>query len=165
MRAILAMILTLAALAGCSNQGLRDLRTSASGPDEFMVDPKKTLQTPASFAALPAPTPGAGNLADTNPRAEAIAALGGALAPTAVPRGDSALIAAAGRFGADPDIRATLAANDADFRRRKGRFTQYRIVSAGLYDQIYKREALDAYAEARRWRRAGISTPSYPPDQ
>ncbi len=161
MRLIPALILIVLALAGCSNQGLRDLRNSSSGPDEFIVEPKARLQTPTSYASLPSPMPGQGNLADTDPLADAAQALGGRKQSGGA--ADGALIAATGRFGVDPEIRTLLADADADFRRRKGRFTQYRITSVGLYERLYKSQSLDAYAEARRWQRAGIAVPSFPP--
>lgn len=69
----------------------------------------------------------------------------------------------AGRMGVQPGIRASLAQSDAEFRKRKGRFTQFRIVPVDRYSQAYKSQILDAHNEAERWRNAGGRTPSYPP--
>ena len=68
-------------------------------------------------------------------------------------------------MGVAPAIRQTLAAADADFRRRKGRFTQFRIVPVDRYNQAYRGQALDAERTLARWRRAGARTPSAPPAQ
>ncbi len=69
----------------------------------------------------------------------------------------------ASRFGRDPTIRAELAAVDEDFRRSRGRLTQIRIVPVDRYNQVYRRQALDAQREQARWRRAGARTPAAPP--
>jgi hypothetical protein len=66
-------------------------------------------------------------------------------------------------MGVQPGIRGTLAQSDAEFRKRKGRFTQFRIVPVDRYSQAYQRQTLDAHSEAERWRKAGGRTPSYPP--
>lgn len=164
MSRILALILITASLSACANQGLRDLRSNSRGPDEFIVEPKAELQTPNDYSALPTPTPGQGNLTDVNPVNEAAVALGGRPSSgTAIPASDGALVTAASRFGVTPDIRQNLAQEDADFRRAKSRFTQYRIFREDLYDQAYRSERLNAEATADSWRRAGAKTPSYPP--
>jgi hypothetical protein len=165
MRLIVLTALLPLALAACSNQGLRDLRTNTGGPDEFMIQPVKPLEAPDSYNSLPAPTPGQANLADRSAISEGIAAFGGqqeALAGT-IPAADAGLVQHASRFGVDVDIRADLAEADAAFRKRKARFTQFRIVPVDRYNQAYRRQALDQAAEARRWRRAGARTPSAPP--
>ncbi len=82
-----------------------------------------------------------------------------------MPARDGALVQHASRLGVSPDIRETLARIDAEFRRRKERFTQFRIVPVDRYNQAYKGEALNAAAEQARWRRAGARTPSAPPRQ
>ena len=74
MRRISLMILIPLTLAACSNQGLRDLRTDSSGPDEFMIQPVKPLEQPSSYADLPAPTPGQGNITDRSAIAEGVVA-------------------------------------------------------------------------------------------
>ena len=72
------------AVAGCSQKGLRDIRKTGTGPDEFLVLPNKPLNEPADYSSLPEPTPGAGNIADPTPQADAIAALGGCSAVSAL---------------------------------------------------------------------------------
>lgn len=152
-------------IAGCANVGLRDLRSTSKGPDEFGIQPVASLQEPASYRELPPPTPGGVNRTDRSALAEGAQALGGQLTNPSgpVPASDGALVRQAGRFGVNQNIRQTLAETDADFRRRKSRFTQYRIVPVDRYNEAYKKEALDARAEQNRWRRAGARTPSAPP--
>lgn len=166
---IVGMTALIAALAACSgNKGLRTLNSSKDGPDEFRVLPVKPLQEPTSFTALPVPTPGGVNRTDPNPNADAVAALGGRPAALQagdrIPSADGALVRQAGRYGVTPNIRGELAAADADFRRRQARWTQLRIVPVDRYQQAYRSEALDPYAEAARFRRAGIPTPAAPPE-
>jgi hypothetical protein len=157
------MMLTLAACAG-GDRGLRDLRSSNGGPDEFRVMPMEPLILPNDVTNLPTPTPGAGNLSDPTPVADAVTVLGGnanALIPNGAPASDGALINAAGRNGIDPAIRQTLASEDAAFRNRQSRFGLFR--ARDRYFQAYARQALDAYAELQRFRDAGVATPTAPP--
>ncbi len=165
MRIVAALVLISLALAGCANDGLREIRGSAMGPDEFMVQPVKPLVEPANYTDLPTPTPGQANLTDRNAIAEGIAAFGGRPEATAggIPASDGALVQQASRFGVTPEIRQELAESDAAFRRRKARFTQFKIVPTDRYNQAYRGQSLDAEAEAARWRSAGARTPSAPP--
>ncbi|MDQ2089514.1 DUF3035 domain-containing protein [Marimonas arenosa] len=169
---IAILMMTAMGLSACAGYErditLRDMRPATPGPDEFSILPGKPLQEPPSFTALPAPTPGAANLTDQNPMGDGVAALGGKparLQDTGVPRSDTALVAHASRNGVDPNVRAELAAADEDFRRRKSRFTRIRIVRQDLYNQVYKRETLNARREWNRYRRAGARTPTAPPPQ
>ena len=158
------MAVALCAVTACSNTGLRSLEKPGEGPDEFRIVPSKPLQTPGDFASLPAPTPGAPNLTDQDPLSDAIVALGGRRSTGGgeVSAADAGIVAQASRFGRDADIRATLAAEDQDFRQRRGRFTQIRIVPTDAYSEVYRRQALDPFSETERWRRAGARTPSAP---
>ena len=162
------VILGLAlAVAGCSNTGLRDLRSNSGGPDEFRVQPGKPLSAPDSYSALPAPTPGAGNRVDATPQADAVAALGGnpnALVPQGPSRTDGALVSHTGRYGVTQDIRADLRQEDEAFRTRRARLTNFRLFRVDRYNQVYRGLALDAFAENRRFRRAGVRTPAAPPE-
>ena len=166
MRATLLLVLIPLALSACANTGLRQLRNPSDGPDEFMIQPVKPLENPASYSELPPPTPGQSNVTDRSGVAEGALALGGRVkSPTAgIPASDGALVTRASRFGVDGNVRADLAAQDEKFRKRKARFTQIRLVPIDRYNEAYKREALDPNAEARRWRRAGARTPSAPPN-
>lgn len=162
----LAMLFVLPVLvAGCANVGLRDLQSTSSGPDEFGIQPVGALQEPANYSELPEPTPGGSNRVDRSALADGAKAFGGKLddANAPVPARDGALVRHASRLGVTPNIRETLAETDADFRRRKARLTQFRIVPVDRYNQAYSREALNAEAEQNRWRRAGARTPSAPP--
>jgi len=158
-RALLAMILG-AAVAGCNNPGLRDLDPPGEGPDEFSVLPVKPLTQPKDYAFLPAPTPGGGNLTDQNPRADAVVALGGnesALNPNAaIPSSDAALVTASSRYGV-PD--------DEAFRKRRGRWTGLRLFPVDRYQQVYERQSIDPFVETDAARRAGVETPSSPPNE
>ena len=157
-------------LSACGGDGrdirLRNFNSNSGGPNEFAVIPGKPLQAPEDFTALPQPTPGAGNITDQNPKADAVVALGGSaarLTPQGVPASDAALTRQAGRFGAQADIRATLAAEDEDYRRRKSRFTRLKIVKTDRYREAYKPMSLNPQAELERFRRLGVDTPSAPP--
>lgn len=168
MRTWLVLMVTGSLLAACasSDRGLRDLRSPADGPDEFSVMPVAPLALPDDLNALPTPTPGGSNLTDPTPNADAVAVLGGnpnALIAAGIPAGDSALIAAVSSNGVDPNIRATLAAEDQAFRDRQTRFGFFR--ARNRYFQAYARQALDAYAELERFRNAGITVPTAPPGQ
>lgn len=170
MRMIGAAMLAILGLSACGADrdiSMRDLRSFTGGPDEFMVLPAKPLSEPASYAELPAPTPGGKNLTDVNPKGDAVVALGGkasALEPGAgVPASDGALVQYASRNGVQPGIRETLAKEDEDFRRRASRFTKIRIVRVDRYNDAYKREQLKTYPTLEAWRRAGVQTPSAPP--
>ena len=164
-RAYLLLILGAMVLAACGQPKLRDLRPGGEGPDEFIVAPSLPLQEPASFSDLPAPTPGGSNITDPNPLADGVAALGGRRgAPNApVPAADAGIVSYAQRGGVSPGIRAQLAEEDADFRRRKARFTNIRLFPEDRYAQAYRREALDPFRVADAYRRAGIKTPTHPP--
>lgn len=167
MRKTQVMILAFGLLlAACSDGGLRSLSSDDDGPDEFSIVPSKPLEEPSSYAALPVPTPGGSNRTDLDPSGDAVAALGGsrkALTSTKIPSSDTALVNYTGRKGRSQGIRATLYAEDADFRKRRGRFTSIRIAKTDQYNKVYKNYHLDAYAEQQRWRKGGAVTPAAPP--
>jgi hypothetical protein len=164
------LIVTLGLLTACGNRGedvtLTRITKTGNGPDEFSILPSKPLQTPESYTALPAPTPGAGNLTDQNPKADGVAALGGnpaALSATAPAASDAALLRHATRNGTQPAIRQTLAAEDTQIRNSYGRVNILRIGPRDNYADAYKDQWLDSYAEEERLRRSGIETPNAPP--
>ncbi|MCA0929527.1 DUF3035 domain-containing protein [Ruegeria profundi] len=165
-RSILAVTLAFT-IAGCSNIGLRHLEAPGDGPDEFSVMPVKPLTQPKDYDFLPAPTPGGANLTDPNPKADAIVALGGseaALNPnTSIPSSDAALVTASSRYGVPANTRQVIETEDAEFRRKQGRLTRLRLFKVDRYEQVYRREALDAAAQNEAARRAGLETPSAPP--
>ncbi len=145
---------------------MRQLDKPGEGPDEFSILPSRPLEAPADYAALPTPTPGQSNLTDRNPVAEGIAALGGTSASrsaSGVPASDMALLNHVSRNGVSGDIRATLAAEDEDFRTRKSRFTKIRLFKTDRYAQAYERQTLEPYGEWYRFRRTGVQTPAAPP--
>ncbi len=156
-------LLLLAACGGDGEPRLMNLRQTGDGPDEFAILPPKPLELPASLQELPEPTPGGGNRTDPTPHADAIVALGGrAEAGTA---GDAGLLSHTGRYGRAADIRAVTAAEDLEFRRsNKGRVLE-RIFNVNVYYRAYRDQSLDQHAELARWRRAGIRTPSAPPER
>jgi hypothetical protein len=160
------ILVAILGLAGCSGDNkLRDLRSFTGGPDEFGVIPGKELTQPKNYAELPTPTPGGANRTDQNPKADAVAVLGGrrsALVASGVPAADGALVNHVSRNGVSTTIRTDLADEDAAFRKRQGRFTNIRLVRVDRYNQAYRRHRLDARKEAARWRAAGVPTPTAP---
>lgn len=162
-----ALLIAVLAIAGCSNAGLRDLRTNGAGPDEFLIMPVKPLTQPANFAELPEPTPGGTNRTDPQPNVDAIVALGGrasALEDQGVPSSDGGLVTYASRNGVPENIRQTLAQEDQDFRNRRGRLTQFRLFRTDRYNQVYNQQMLNPFEVERQFRGAGIATPSAPPE-
>ena len=158
-------------LAGCGERErditLRSFHNMSGGPEEFGILPTKPLEEPESYSELPTPTPGAANRTDLTPKSDAVAALGGrpgALEDRGVAASDGALVSYAGRRGINEDIRPTLAEEDEDFRRRRSRFTKFRLFKVDRYYQAYRRQSLDSQAEKRRWQRAGAPTPTAPPE-
>jgi len=167
MRKVILALLVAGPLAACSggDRGLHRFGADATGPDEFSVMPMRPLQMPETFA-LADPTPGGSNRADPNPVGDAIATLGGSQAAGnagGVPASDVALVAVAGRAGIDPAIRATLAAEDAAFRRRASVINALNWAGRDRYFRAYAGQALDAYAELARFRALGVAVPSAPP--
>jgi len=153
-------IAVMAFLAACGgDRTLHSADSGSGGPDEFSVVPVRPLQMPAAMV-LPQPTPGGANLTDPDPLRDGIMAFGGT--PGAGIAGDGALMAQVARFGTDPSIRSTLAAEDATFRRRALAMA-WNPFARDRYFPAYARFALDAYAELARFRAAGIATPSAPP--
>ncbi len=168
-RATMGLVLILAA-AGCARGDreidLRQLRSSDNGPDEFSVLPSKPLQAPDSYSSLPVPNPDGRNLVDQNPRADAVASLGGrpeALDATGVPAGDTALVRHTARGGVPGNIRETLAEEDEDFRQRRGRFQRLRIFIKNKYNSVYEPQTLNSVRTNQAYRRVGVPTPSVPP--
>ncbi|PRX33921.1 Protein of unknown function [Meinhardsimonia xiamenensis] len=165
---LLPALLVVAVLSACASDEpkLLNLKKTGAGPDEFAVVPYKPLQQPQDYASLPEPTPGAGNLVDPTPKADAIAALGGR--PTVargVPAADAGLVSHASRYGVDGAIRTRLAAEDLEWRRRKSPRLLERLFSVTTYYRAYRRMALDQHAELERFRAAGVWTPAAPPER
>ena len=159
-----ALLVLSACGSGDREPRLMNLRSSTDGPDEFAIIPPKPLQLPTDLAALPEPTPGAGNLTDQNPMADAIVALGGTAPSSAgVPVADAGLVNYAARNGRAADIRAALAAEDLAYRQRNGGRPLEKLFRVNTYYKAYFRYWLDAYAELAKWRAAGAATPSAPP--
>lgn len=165
----LALVLLLAFLvSACASQQPRLLKIGASnnGPDEFAVLPGKPLQTPDNFSALPTPTPGASNITDPTPTADAIVAFGGnpeILTRSGIPATNGALLVFTQRFGVGPNIRAELSQADLAFRRRQNGLFFMRWFTKNRYFAAYRRQSLDQYQELERLRAAGVKTPSAPP--
>ena len=161
----LALVGTLViTLAGCEreNPTLFNLRKADRSPDEFSILPSAPLQAPPDAAALPQPTPGGTNRTDRAPMSEAVAALGGN-----VERGtgaDNGLISTVTRYGVNGSIRAQLAAEDLEFRRKNDARLLERLFNVSTYFKAYRSQSLDQYAELYRLRRAGVRTVAAPPD-
>lgn len=164
-KAIIAGLIALT-LAGCSRETvtLHTMRSTDRGPEEFSIVPVKALEQPQNYAELPAPTPGAANLADHTPVADAVVALGGRPSTqTGIAASDAGLVNYAGRKGTDPNIRTELAEVDEKFRKRNARFSRVRLFAVDRYAQAYRRQALKPEQVANTYRRAGVRTPSNPP--
>ena len=171
-RRVLAQGMALAAalmLAACADPvpELMNLRSSSNGPDEFAILPPKALELPVDLTALPEPTPGGANRTDQDPYGAAIVALGGTplTSDGGQPAADAALLAHARRLGLDPDIRATLAAEDLAWRQTNNGRLLERLFAVNVYFKAYAPQSLDQQAELARWRQAGVRTPSAPPRQ
>ena len=63
-----------------------------------------------------------------------------------------------------PALRATLAAEDLAARERGSPRILERLFGVDTYSGVYERQALDQHAELERFRRAGVRTPSAPPE-
>ena len=169
------ILLALVALTACGtrqDQGPRDtnlkvLRNPQGTPEEFSILPNKPLQAPEDFASLPQPTPGGSNRTDQTPLKDAVAALGGSPSrldvQDGIGAGDQALVARASRFGRQPGIRQTLAEEDQVFRERRSLFN-WRLLPEDSYNRAYRNQTLDPYASLDAARRAGLLTPSAPPE-
>ena len=165
MMARLAVAGVLVAMLGACAGGdpnLFNIRKTDRSPDEFSILPTRPLQTPPAGAALPVPTPGAGNRVDRAPVEEAVAALGGN--PDRGAAVDGGLLASVQRYGVDPGIRGQLAREDLAFRRANDPRLLERLFSVSTYFRAYARQSLDQYAELERLRRAGVRTVAAPPD-
>lgn len=166
MRHVLFLMLCCLVMTACGRKEPNLVtipRNAADGPDEFAIVPSKPLETPPDLASLPTPNPGGANRADPNPGADAILALGGSPAALARPSGDAALIGYAARFGVSPNIRASLAASDQQFRNNNRGKLLERLFRITTYYTAYSAQALDPYTELERFRAAGVRTPAAPP--
>ena len=162
---LLAVTLSISA---CSDREprLSRLKNSSVGPDEFSILPGKPLQSPENYTQLPAPTPGAANLTDPTPNADAVAALGGnpaLIGRSGIPAADGPLLAHASRYGVQANVRADLAQADLAFQRRRTSIFFLRWFGGNRYFSAYRNLALDPYLELERLRAAGVVTPSAPP--
>ena len=81
--------------------------------------------------------------------------------PAALPASDAALVRHAGRAGLTEDIRATLAEEDARFRRNRGRLGVF--IRGDRYLRAYAGQAIDPWQQIERFRAAGARVPSAPP--
>ncbi|MGH1331608.1 MAG: DUF3035 domain-containing protein [Paracoccaceae bacterium] len=153
-------------LAGCSGGKAPRLMpfSGGTGPDEFAIVPNKPLEEPKSYTELPEPTPGAKNLVDPTPNEDAVVALGGRASALNKSGTEGGIVNYASRYGRDDNVRADLAENDLAFRKRNKSGLLDRLFGRNIYQQVYKRERLDAHAEQRRLRRSGVLTPTSPPE-
>ena len=163
-------LLAIIAVAGCSGKAphLTNIQSKLGDPDDFSILPTKPLVMPKDMAALPQPTPGGSNLADPTPEAGAVVALGGKpvdlQAGTAIPAADGSLVQDVSRYGVMQGIRQVLDAEDLKFRETHRPRLLPRLFSANLYFEVYQPMTLDAQASLLRWRKAGVETPSAPPE-
>jgi len=157
----------LALLAACESDDPQLMNIKSDTPDEFSILPTNPLEAPEDYAALPAPTPGGTNLVDPNPQADAVAALGGnpdRLARGQIFAGEQTLLNHVRRFGVPGDIREVLAAEDLEWRKKNNGLLLERLFNVNVYFSSYKAMSLDQHLELERLRKAGVWTPSAPPD-
>lgn len=171
-RPAIAMLILAMALSACGGRDkdirLSRIKNTGNGPEEFNIVPGKPLQAPENYTSLPAPTPGGSNITDATPLGDGVAALGGnpaALANSGIGRADGGLVNYANRFGVTPGIRQTLAREDVEVRRKRGRVNILNIGRNDDYNLAYRRQWLDAQAESQRLRRLGVPTPAAPPGE
>ncbi|MBE0413673.1 MAG: DUF3035 domain-containing protein [Yoonia sp.] len=159
-----AVALALLAACGNTDRPLRDMRAAGGGPDEFSAIPVAPLVIPQQLTLVP-PTPGGTNLTDPQPRADAIAALGGsadAQRAGGIPASDVGLVAQVSRYGVDQDIRNTLAVEDDRILQRKRRTNIFNPLNRDRYFPAYAGVVLDPFAELQRLRSLGVQVPSAP---
>jgi len=162
-----AGVLTLGAACSRDSSDERSIvdrltSSSFSAPDEFSVLPKKPLVLPEDVSTLPQPAPGATNLVDLTPNADAIRAVGGRGDRGAPTASDRALLAATG-VGAE-GIRRLLAVEDEEFRANNRGLVLDRLFGAVGDSEIYDRVILNSESELLRLRRLGIWVPQPPPE-
>lgn len=162
-----AAVLVMSACSGNDGSRLMNLQAAQSSPDEFAILPTKPLQEPASYQALPTPTPGGRNITDPTPVKDAVAALGGKpslVDDTGIRRGETGLVNYAARNGISGNIRQALASEDAKFREEnKGRLLE-RLFNVNVYFKAYEGMELDQHRELDRLRNRGVWTPTAPPE-
>ena len=155
------IVLSLAAGCASTNQpSLMNLRSSGSGPNEFLVVPSGPLKQPKNYSELPLPTPGGGNRTDRNPRNEVIIALGG---NENFSRRDPKLVEYVSRYGGDINIRSILAKEDLVFREENHGLFLERMLKVNIYYKRYAEQSLDQYIELKRLNDLGVKTVSAPP--
>lgn len=165
----IGLVLTVAiSLTACnkSDPSLLALGVGVDTPNEFAVIPNKPLTTPTNLTSLPPPTPGGSNLTDPNPKADAVAALGGnpgVLTRSGIPSSDAALIRHTTRKGVQPGIRQELATEDLKFRKGKDAVFFQSWFKNNPYFKAYEKQSLDQYGELARLRAAGVKTPAVSP--
>ncbi|MEO1641013.1 MAG: DUF3035 domain-containing protein [Pseudomonadota bacterium] len=168
MRLPILPVLLCTALVACGNtdRPLRDLQSAGGGPDEFQVIPVGALEIPED-RSLPEPTPGGINRTDPTPEADAIRALGGTPSAQAggIPARDGALVTQSNRYGVDPAIRATLAAEDEARLERARLSNVLNPLGRDRYFPAFAGQVLDPFAEAARLAALGIAVPAVPEEQ
>lgn len=148
--------------AGCAsiNQpSLMNLRSSKTGPNEFLVVPSGPLKQPKTYSELPLPTPGGGNRTDRKPGNEVITALGG---NENFSRRDPKLVEYVSRYGGESNIRSILAKEDLAFREENDGLFLERILKVSVYYKAYAKQSLDQYVELKRLNDLGVKTVSAP---
>ena len=158
------LCLVLAACGGPDQPSLMNIASNTSSPDEFAILPGKEITLPSDLASLPTPTPGGTNRTDQTPQADAIAALGGRPSRVEGPINAGGVVTYASRYGVDPNIRETLAAEDLEIRRDNHGRVLERLFNVNVYFKAYRKQSLDQYRELERLRRLGVRTVSAPPE-
>jgi len=165
-KTVLALV-GLVALSACASEDPQLMNIRSDTPDEFSVLPTRPLEAPEDYTTLPEPAPDGINLADPQPKADAVAALGGnpdRLAAGQIFAGEQTLISYASRYGVPGDIRDLLSAEDLEWRQSNNGKLLERLFNVNVYIGSYKAMSLDQHLELERLRAMGVRTPSAPPD-
>jgi Protein of unknown function (DUF3035) len=154
------------AISGCGQGGVAGvLRSSGatSTPDEFLVLPTRPLEIPDNLASLPPPTPGAPSRVEYQPESIAVTGLTGQEGQVRAASG-AALLARAGAASNDPQIRARLAQEDAEYRASHGGRLLERLFARDQEALVYRDMTLNAPAVYEQMRARGVQLPAPPPD-
>ena len=126
---------------------------SSGAPDEFAVTVYKPIQIPNKPDSLLSPGQQYTNRSETNPKATALAVLGGRAVSSVdnnVPNSDASLVSYVTRNGVKQNIRQVLNQEDIQYRQEnKGRLFE-RWFGSSIYYGAYEDMMLDPYAESTR---------------
>ncbi len=125
---VLAVLAAATAASGCASMQ-RAIGATRTAPDEFRVVTQAPLTLPPDYSLRP-PRPGETRPEETQPNAEARAALFGQEIAPGASQGERSLVANAGAEAVDPNIRNTIDYESQGIVRRNQDFVD-RVLSFG----------------------------------